>query len=85
MAEAQPPTQAENKPAATGKNPARFMVHVQQPWDTFLINKTDEGLPEDLLLTRDPVEVSFDQAAVIQETAAAAGAPVVIEEKKTEK
>lgn len=92
MAETQPPTQAETTPTASKptaaekpKNPARFLVNIQSPWTEFLINKSDDGLSEDLLLTTNPVEVSFDQAAVIQEACAASDAPVVITEKIEEK
>lgn len=75
MAEPQPATQPAK--ADTPKNPARFLAHVLAPY-TQAEFPTDEG---PVLLTADPVEVSFDQAAQIQE--AAGDMPVVITEKVT--
>lgn len=76
---AEPTPQAKPAEAKPTEAPApdkgkKYQARVQGPWTSWQVN-------DDLLLTNEFVEVTFDQAADIQEAAPAAGVPYIIEDK----
>lgn len=74
-AEAKPTEAPADKTAAEATDKGKkYQARVQGPWTSWQVN-------DDLLLTNEFVEVTFDQAADIQEAATAAGVPYIIEDK----